>query len=306
MSVGSRTGVRVGIDLHRAVVDLPLPERTEVLAAIERRGLDHIGVGDHVSFHGGTGFDGLIASTVALSGTTQVDVQVGIYQLALRHPLLVARQLADLQRLAPGRLVLGVGAGGEDRSEVSNCGVDPATRGRRLDESLALVRRLLTGEVVDHVGEFFNLARASIAGSTQAPPVLVGGRGDAMVRRVAEHGDGWLGLFVSARRYARVVDQVVAAAAERGRRPDRFALSVWCAFGGDAERAELFAGLRDLYRADEQSLSPYCPVGSPQQLADFLMPYREAGCTSFTIMPGHRRSVEVVDQVAELSALLAA
>ena len=295
---------RVGIDLHRAVIGLTPDERVAVLSRVEEHGLDHVGVGDHVSFHDGTGFDGMVASAVALAGTRSADVQIGIYQLALRHPLLVARQLADLERLAPGRLVLGVGVGGEDRSEVSNCGVHPATRGPRLDESLVLVRALLSGEVVDHDGEFFTLQRASIAETKHVPPVLVGGRGDAMVRRVAAQGDGWLGLFVSARRFGLVVERVQAAAAELGRAPDRFALSVWCAFGGEPERTELFRGLHDLYRADEEGLRAYCPVGSPAEVAAFLAPYRDAGCTSFTVMPGFARTPAVVDQVAELAGLL--
>ena len=109
-------------------------------------------VGDHVSFHDGTGFDGLTAATAALSGSDRLPVLVGVYLLALRHPLLTARQLASISQLAPGRLVLGAGVGGEDRSEVSNSGVDPATRGRRLDECLQVLRALASGDAVDHQG----------------------------------------------------------------------------------------------------------------------------------------------------------
>ena len=62
-----------------------------------------------------------------------LPVHTGVYLLPLRHPVLVARQIADLGRVAPGRLVFGVGIGGEDRHEVAICGVDPATRGRRMN-----------------------------------------------------------------------------------------------------------------------------------------------------------------------------
>ena len=109
-----------------------------------------------MSFHDGTGFDGLTAATAALSGSG-LPVLVGMYLLALRHPLLAARQLASISQLAPGRLTLGVGVGGEDRSEISNSGVDPATRGRRLDECLAVLRALAGGETIDYRGEFFPL-----------------------------------------------------------------------------------------------------------------------------------------------------
>src|ERR1039457_1332282 len=122
----------------------------------------HVCVGDHVSFHDGTGFDGLTAATAALSGSDRLPVLVGVYLLALRHPLLTARQLASISQLAPGRLVLGAGVGGEDRSEVSNSGVDPATRGRRLDECLQVLRALASADAVDHQGEFFELTSARI------------------------------------------------------------------------------------------------------------------------------------------------
>ena len=75
----------------------------------------------------------------------RLPVYNGVYLLPLRHPVLVARQLADIDRIAPGRLIFGVGVGGEDRREVAICGVDPATRGQRMNECLAIVRQLLTG-----------------------------------------------------------------------------------------------------------------------------------------------------------------
>jgi alkanesulfonate monooxygenase SsuD/methylene tetrahydromethanopterin reductase-like flavin-dependent oxidoreductase (luciferase family) len=77
----------------------------------------------------------------------------------------VARQLADIGRIAPGRLTFRVGIGGEDRREVSWCGVDPATRGLRMNECLAIVRELLTGQPVTYHGTFFDLEDAVIAPS---------------------------------------------------------------------------------------------------------------------------------------------
>ena len=66
---------------------------------------------------------------------------VGVYLLGLRHPMLAARQLSTLAQVAPGRLTLGIGVAGEDRREVSNAGVDPGTRGRRLAGSRRPGRR---------------------------------------------------------------------------------------------------------------------------------------------------------------------
>lgn len=123
----------VGVSVHDSLLVADPVVRRLLLDRVLDAGLDHVTVGDHVDFHGGTGFDGLIAATAVLATDDILPVQVGVYQLPLRHPVLVARQLATISEFAPGRLVLGVGVGGEDRREVRNCGVDPATRGRRVD-----------------------------------------------------------------------------------------------------------------------------------------------------------------------------
>jgi alkanesulfonate monooxygenase SsuD/methylene tetrahydromethanopterin reductase-like flavin-dependent oxidoreductase (luciferase family) len=89
----------------------------------------------------------------------------------------VARQLADIAQIAPGRLTFGVGIGGEDRHEVSSCGIDPATRGLRMNECLAIVRELLTGKPVTYHGTFFDLDEVVIAPApAEAIPIVVGGR----------------------------------------------------------------------------------------------------------------------------------
>src|SRR6185369_236370 len=142
-----------------------------LLAAIGDAGLDHVCVGDHVSF-AGFGFDGLTQAAVLAALHPTLPVHTGVYLLPLRHPVLVARQIADLGRVAPGRLVFGVGIGGEDRHEVAICGVDPATRGRRMNEALTALRRLLTGEPTSCYGEFYGFEDAVIA-PAPAPPVPI-------------------------------------------------------------------------------------------------------------------------------------
>jgi alkanesulfonate monooxygenase SsuD/methylene tetrahydromethanopterin reductase-like flavin-dependent oxidoreductase (luciferase family) len=120
-------------------------ELCRFLAVAGDAGVDHVAVGDHVSFLAGAGRDGLIDATAVAVAHPTLPVHVAVYLLALRHPVLVARQLSTCSELAPGRLVLGVGVGGEDRHEVAVCGVDPASRGRRTNECLAILRRLLAG-----------------------------------------------------------------------------------------------------------------------------------------------------------------
>ena len=158
----SGDAVEVGVRVPRTLFADGVDRVAGFTAAAEAAGIDRLWVGDHVSFKGGQGYDGLLQATALATLTRRVTVQTAVYLLPLRHPLPVARQVASVAELAPGRLVFGVGVGGDDRSEVANCGVDPATRGRRMDESLGLVRRLLAGEKVDHRGEHFVLEGAAI------------------------------------------------------------------------------------------------------------------------------------------------
>ena len=74
------------------------------LAQVDKAGIDHICCADHVSF-AGAGFDGLVQATALTMLHPTLPVYSGVYLLPLRHPVLVARQLADISRLAPGRLI---------------------------------------------------------------------------------------------------------------------------------------------------------------------------------------------------------
>src|SRR6478609_3170344 len=115
--------IRVGL-FPAGLTSAPVGSSVEGIADA---GIDHLCVGDHVSFFVGAGSDGLITASALLAAQTELPVYVALYLLPLRHPIPVARQLASIAQLAPGRLLLGVGIGGEDRHEIEVCGVDPKT-----------------------------------------------------------------------------------------------------------------------------------------------------------------------------------
>ncbi|AJE87274.1 oxidoreductase [Streptomyces albus] len=301
---------KVGISLHEDIL-VPDPERRRgLLRRTAEAGLDHVCVADHISFHDGTGFDGLVAAGSVLNTHDTLPVVVGIYLLGLRHPLLAARQLASLGQIAPGRLVLGVGVGGEDRKEVSNSGVDPATRGRRLDESLGLMRRLATGEAVSHKGEFFTLDEASILPApSPAVPLVIGGKGDVAVRRTAAYGDGWLGIFCSARRFAQTKKAIAEAAEERGRAvPGWYGLNVWCGLDRAERRArELLAHrMESLYRVPYEKFQHVAPAGTPSQVAAWLAEFVGSGAEHVTLIPAASSPEAGIEYAAEVRALLLA
>jgi len=203
------TTPKLGVAVNEALLIPDPAARRRILDHIAGADLDHVTTGDHISFQGGTGFDGLVSATSILATSDTLKVLIGVYLAGLRHPMVTARQLATISQIAPARLILGVGVGGEDRSEISNAGVDPATRGRRLDETLKVLRKLAAGEAVDHEAQFFSLSEARILPPPDPRvPLVIGGSGDAAVRRTAAYGDGWLGIFCSARRFGETVERI--------------------------------------------------------------------------------------------------
>ena len=283
--------------------------RGAAMARIAEEGIDHLCVGDHVSFVVGAGSDGLITATSLLTLCPELPVYVGLFLLPLRHPVPVARQLASIAELAPGRLTLGVGIGGEDRHEVEICGVDPSTRGRRMDECLQILRALSAGEPVSFEGEFFSFQDALIVPAPSPRiPLIVGGRSEAAVLRAGRLGDGWLGIWVSPRRYATVVKQVAEQGAGAGRDPRGFehAMNVWCGFADtrEAARALLAPSMESFYQMPFEPFERYSPHGTPADVAEFLRQYVEAGCSAFNVIPCASDDEAAVAAVGEMRRLL--
>lgn len=300
--------VRVGITPPDAMMRAPLAEKRALAASIADGGIDHIFFADHVSFHGGRGMDALVQASSLAMLDERLEMHLGVYLLALRHPMVVARQLSTASELAPGRISFGVGVGGEDRHESEVCGIDPSTRGRRTDESLTILRRLLDGESVDHRGEFYTLEDARIVPIPDPPiPIVIGGRSDAAVRRTGRFGEGWLGSWVSPRRFAQAVEMSADIAVGEGRVVNwRHGLQAWCGVGKDrAEARERVAkGMESFYRLPFEAFEKYTPYGTPDEIAEFFRGYTEVGCTSFNLAPMAGSSREGVEAIAEVKAAL--
>jgi alkanesulfonate monooxygenase SsuD/methylene tetrahydromethanopterin reductase-like flavin-dependent oxidoreductase (luciferase family) len=304
--------VRVGI-IMSAQLEADPRVRRHFLEQVDASSLDHLFCGDHVSFFVGAGADGLLGAATLLAATERVSVQTGVYLLPLRHPTVVARQLVDLSLLAPGRFVFGVGVGGEDPHEFEVCGIDPTTRGRRMDESLDVLRRLLTGQPVDHHGEFYDLDGALVTPAPAARiPFVIGGRSDAALRRAARAGDGWLGIWNSPARFGQAASVIADEAARLGRvgadAPVRHAMQVWCGFGDSpgAARPALAEAMQAMYTIPFERFEKYSPYGTPTEVAAFLGDYVDQGCTSFNLIPVTRDPELVIDGAVAVGDLLRA
>ena len=279
-----------------------------VVAQAEAGGLDRLVVGDHVGFRDGHGFDGMIHATALAALSARISVATAVYLLPLRHPVTVARQVSSLAELAPGRIELGVGVGGEDPAEYRMCEVDPATRGARMNEALAIVRHLLAGEPVTATGRHFVLDGARVLPRPPVPvPLLVGGRSRAALRRTARHGDGWIALWVTPARFAAGVAEIAELAAEHGRTVPawRHTMHLWCGIGADrAEATRLLAEeMEALYGVPFERFARYCPAGRPEDVAEAVEPYVAAGCSDvnlITVAAGPEAALEGTLAVRDL------
>lgn len=272
-------------------------------------GLDRLFIADHVSFHTGLGMDGIVNAATLAAMHPGVHIFIGVYLLALRHPVVVARQLASLSLSAPGRITLGVGIGGEDRHEMEICGVDPARRGRHTNHSLKALSELLTGKPVSYDCEFFRFSDALIKPAPKPPvPVIIGGRSNAALRRAALHGDGWLGVWCSPQRFGAAIEEVQSLALAAGRRRHRWrhGLQLWAGLGRDRAKTQrrLAERMEAMYRLPFEKFEKYSPCGTPEQVAEFLLPYVRLGAETLNIETTAESPEAGLELLAEVRELL--
>jgi alkanesulfonate monooxygenase SsuD/methylene tetrahydromethanopterin reductase-like flavin-dependent oxidoreductase (luciferase family) len=300
-----------GLATPVALWEADLEARRAMVAAAADGGFDHLFMADHVSFRNGSGTDGFVEVAALSQLHPDIGVMISIYLLPLRHPLPVARQLATMAKVAPERMIFGVGIGGDDRHEIEVCGVDPATRGSRTNESLEIIRRLLSGEEVSYTGTHFTIDRARIRPRPQQPiPIIVGGRSNAALRRAAQLGDGWIGVWCSVRRYREAVALIDEYAQAAGRTPTvwRHGYQPWVGVADDPARARAVVkeGMERFYHVPFEQFERYTPYGTPAQVAEQLAPYVEAGCRLVNLKVVTQHPEEEVALAAEVREALAA
>lgn len=177
----------------------------QVAQTAEASGFDSIWVSDHLfldwgKYGGPADPQGALECLMTVAGLTQVTEKVRIGTLAIcndfRNPGLVAKMIATADILSGGRIDVGIGAGWYE-AEYRAAGFTFSRAGdriARLGESIDLIRRLLSGEMVSHKGRFYEMERAicrPVPVQEPHPPIWVGGKGDYLLKTVARRADGW-------------------------------------------------------------------------------------------------------------------
>lgn len=267
----------------------------------EALGFDSLWVGDHVAFHVPIA-DALSLLSFAAGATTRIALGTAVYLIALRHPTLTAKTTATLDRLSGGRLVLGVGLGGEFPPEWEAVGVPVGERAARVEEAIPLVRRLWTEERVAHEGRFFRFGPVTLApqpSPTRAPdlgaaagppPIWIGGRAPAAMRRTGRLADGYVSHMCDPDRYRENLARIAASARDAGRRDVPFgtAAFLFTFLEDDWEEAHARATvlLGTIYRRDFREASKrYCLLGRPADCLERMRAFARAGCRHFVLAP---------------------
>ena len=292
--------IKIGVSLsaNNSTSAADVPERAR---HAEQAGLDSAFVGDHLA-----GFRPILDSTVVLAAaaavTNRIELGYGTMVLALRQVAWAAKQLATLQQLAEGRVILGVGIGGPMYGEAAwhAVGVPYRERGKRTDAALELLPDLIAGKPTVVNGHELTLA----PGAT-VPPIWIGGGSDAAIRRTVRHGSAWFPSMMTAEAARPAVARLTEFADAEQRPVPMLTMGGVTGLGGDKSMVDEYAArLAGTYGiAPEQAVK--LPItGSARQVADRFAEFAEAGVRHLVLGVVGGEWKQTCDRIAEAKALL--
>jgi alkanesulfonate monooxygenase SsuD/methylene tetrahydromethanopterin reductase-like flavin-dependent oxidoreductase (luciferase family) len=281
------------------------PPVTAAARLAELLEFDSVWAGDHLACPA-PALDAPTCLAAAAAATETVSIGMSVMLLGLRAPAWAAKQLTTLQVLSGGRLRLGVGVGGEFPQEFAAAGIDIHRRGARLDAILSALPDLLGGRPAEHVVGDSRIAIPPLEPSVPMPPVLVGGRSDAALRRAARFGDSWLPMWISPGTLARRAERLAEYAAELGRPRPSLAILIGVRVERDTAlaRREAAEHLQGLYRLPLETVERWTLLGDHETIAERLQAYVEAGVGEFVLMPLGGGSLAQIERLAEAVSLI--
>jgi probable F420-dependent oxidoreductase len=246
----------------------------------EDRGVDSVWFSEVVH---GQQLDPVVAMSYALARTQRLKVGTGVMVLPGRHPVLVAKQLASLARIAPRRVLPVFGVQPARPAERSAFSVPDGRLAAVFDESLALVRELLSKPTVTFHGDFFSVDDAGVGFVPERPlDIWLGGRAPVALRRIGRLADGWLASFLTPAEAAAGIETITDAAAQAGRAMDEehYGVSLAVCFGSAPP------ALLDAARRRRPDLDPavFAPVGW-DALFDLIGEFTAVGVSKFVVRP---------------------
>ena len=285
----------------------------------ERLGYDTAWVHDHISWpaheltHFATGsleacadqdpnfFESLLTLGVLAGRLSRIRLGIAGLVLPLRDPRILGKQLATIDRLSNGRLIIGMGSGAKEH-DFEVMGVPWAERGRIMNEHLAVLRAMF-GETqpVSRDGARIKFAQGTFFPRPRGLRIWVAGRSGPAMDRAARHADGWLTHVLSPSEYAVAYRELAERLVAAGRDPSSFdtSLELFACVAPTHEEAVAISR-RSLTRRAEDQVDANL-VGTPDAVCEKLERYREAGASHVEL----RLICHTVDQLEEMAERIA-
>ena len=262
----------------------------------EELGFDSLWATDN-PFSGAPASEVLTTLTIMGASTSRATVGTAVLVLPARNPVPVAQAIATLDVFTGGRVILGVGVGGNTGRHLNPLQYDATTRGRRCEEQIALMKRLWTEREVTHEGEFYQMSDYTLLPqpvSKPHPPIWLGGRpggyDDRVLRRAGRLADGYIPVTITPDEYRDVISRLDGYARDAGRAPSDITKALhtyYCLADTPSEAAETSSrtlstryGESSSVEADRTNL-----FGTASQCRDVLRAYIEVGVRHFVINP---------------------
>jgi probable F420-dependent oxidoreductase len=245
--------------------------------AIETAGFDGVWLSD---LPVGPALDPLLGISLLAGRTSRLRLGANVVPLG-RNPFVLAKQLAQLDQVSDGRLLLTFVTGINQAGERAALGIAAATRGELLEQALGIARSLWAGEAVDDKSA--SDLRLPICPVQDPLEVWLGGRGPKALERAGRIADGWLGAQLTPAEAGRAREQIQLAAAHVDREvdPEHFGMSI--AYARDDPDPELLRTAQA--RRPDVDPRELVPVGS-EALRSLLEQYIDAGLSKFVVRPG--------------------
>ena len=323
MTLPLDTTLKVGIQtIHRRTEPAAetwrpaIDEMVALVRLVDDCGYDSLWVGDHIAFAVPI-LDPLLQLAQAAVVSRRLVLGTNVYLLPLRHPAPVAKQVATLDHLCEGRLIFGVGVGGEFAQEFAVCGVPLAERGARLSAAMPLLRQFWRGLPVTyegrHFGAFSEVAMQPPARQPGGPPMWCGGRADAALARAGRLADGYISYVVTPEIYRAALAKIATAADAAGRRVEHFGTGhlLFARLDRNYEAALDAASetLSRRYAMDfRRAAERYAALGRPGQVAERIRAFHEAGVRHLVldlVGPYEERPRQIEEFAREVMPLLA-
>jgi alkanesulfonate monooxygenase SsuD/methylene tetrahydromethanopterin reductase-like flavin-dependent oxidoreductase (luciferase family) len=290
-----RFGVDIGIGLPNTVPGTEGRTLIDWARHAEEAGFSTLGTIGRLVY---SSYEELVALSAAAAVTSQIRLTTGVLLAPLyTNSALFAKQAASLDRLSGGRLVLGLGLGGRE-DDFAASGVSTQGRGQRLEEQIAMMKRVWSGEEFGYAG-----AIGPEPARPGGPEIILGGASEATFRRVARLADGWImgggtpDMFAQA---AAGVDQAWQDAGRPGR-PRKLTLAY---FGlGPEARSQAEGYLLDYYGwlGDIASQIAAGAAVSPEMVKSYVAAFEASGCDEIIFVPTGSR----LDQISLLADAIA-